>query len=187
MTVLADKETWFSYLHKYSWTASNIYNKSYIKTSVKNSSKQIQRLIAEYEFDEIDYFGRTVDHINGDSTDNRLLNLRCVSQLTNSKNGSSKAGVDKYIYKNGKNYKVHMMIQYKSYHKSFITLEEAVEYRDNVLMPLKEEANIALLKKERDIEFERGLRDKISYGENDEIINVLQKYGVLEGRKLDII
>ena len=35
-----------------------------------------------------------------------------------------------------------------------------------------------MLKKERDIEFERGLMFKLEKGEKNEILNVLKKYGL---------
>lgn len=49
----------------------------------------------------------------------------------------------------------------------------------NVVLPYIEKRVNELKKKTRDVEFERGLRDKINNSEMDEILSVLKKYQVI--------
>jgi hypothetical protein len=72
-----------------------------------------------------------IDHINGIKTDNRIVNLRCVSQMENSQNilkahKSSKTGV-RGVYKNRPNtWVAQIRKDGKAFHLgSFKTLDEA--------------------------------------------------------------
>lgn len=62
-------------------------NSRYVKWAVKISTKTytVSRIIWELFNGKIPE-GMQIDHINGDSTDNRISNLRCVSNKINSHN-----------------------------------------------------------------------------------------------------
>ena len=74
-----------------------------------------------------------IDHINGNRTDNRIKNLREVTNQDNSKNSklysTNKTGYVGVGLLNGK-YRAFITINYKSYHLGmFDTLEEAIAAR----------------------------------------------------------
>jgi len=71
-----------------------------------------------------------VDHINGDTLDNRKSNLRIVSQVDNIKNRIRKISkLGKGISRNHSLYSAEMRIDGIRYRKNFKTLKEAIEYR----------------------------------------------------------
>jgi regulator of RNase E activity RraB len=93
-----------------------------------------------------------------------------------------------YIHKQGRptvnGYKVHYNIGGETFYRHFGTQEygnlqlallEAQKFRDTVYQ--EREIKIEnLIKKCRDIEFERGLKNKIMAGEMEEIKELLKKY-----------
>ena len=92
----------------------------------------------------------TVDHINGDSLDNRIANLRICSQTDNSKNNRGKhAVVGVGWLKVNKKWTARIMSNYKGIHLgNFNTYEEAV---------------LARLKKEKEICGEYGPNRDLYY------------------------
>ncbi|KMY48351.1 HNH endonuclease [Peribacillus loiseleuriae] len=186
--VIVDKLTWERYLHKFHWTALCKDNYHVVKTSINKHSVRIHRMIVENEYNELDYWGNTVDHINKNSLDNRKENLRIYNSKLNSTNTTSKYSSEglNLIYpqrkkKNGEyviyGYKVHTNVFDTTIYKNFSTVEEAISYRDNEVLPLIEQKIEELKKKTRDIEFERGLRDKLINNEINEVRLILEKYG----------
>ncbi|KGR87413.1 HNH endonuclease [Lysinibacillus odysseyi] len=192
LEVIVDKSSWENYLHKFRWTITFPSNRKYasVKTSVNKHSVRLHRMIIENEYSELDYWGNTVDHINNNPLDNRLENLRIYNSKLNSTNILSKNieqdlhlifpqksivnGVER-IY----GYKVHKNVFDLTIYKNFETLEAAKKYRNEVVIPLVNEKIEEMKKKTRDIEFERGLRDKLNNNELEEVLAILNKYNIL--------
>ena len=103
-------------------------SKIYAMLTLKNGKKQfLHRFILginkKYVIDE------TVDHINGNSLDNRLCNLRICSQAENAKNnrGNRNTIVGVSWLKYNKKWTARIMSNYRHYHLgNFDTYEEAV-------------------------------------------------------------
>lgn len=189
IAVLVDIKSWEGYLYKHHWTAIKKDKYITIKTSINKHSIRIHRLIIENEFDEIDYWGNTIDHINNNPLDNRIINLRIYNSKLNSTNIKSKYIENDLhlIYpqirkKDGievvHGYKVHTNIFDETIYKHFKTVEEAKLYRNMEVLPYIKKRISEMIKKTRDIEFERGLKNKILSNEIDEVIDVLRKYGI---------
>ena len=77
-----------------------------------------------------------VDHINRNSLDNRLENLRCVSHSVNQQNTgirkTNTSGVKNISYsKQNKLWRYEKMINKKIFYKSFKTKEEAIKFKED--------------------------------------------------------
>ena len=59
-------------------------------------------------------------------------------------------------------------------------MKAAKEYRDKYVIADREQRIEEIKHKLRNVEFERGLRDKIKAGEFEEIIDILKKYDVVK-------
>ena len=189
--VLVDRSAWDKYLSQFTWTVSmqSEGKRAAVKTSIDKQTVFLWRLIIEHEKDEIDYWGKTIDHINNDPLDNRLSNLRIYNAILNSTNISSKFSAEdrQYIHKVVGGYKIHYNLGGKTFYwffgsKKYGSSEKALlaakEYRDRVVLPDRARRIGELERKSRNIEFERGLRDKIKAGEKDEVITLLKKYDI---------
>ena len=188
--VLVDKDLWETYLCKFNWTACiPVKNYVRVRTSINRRTVVLARVIIEHVYDEVDYWGNAIDHVNNNSLDNRLSNLRIFSNKLNSTNIKSKYFETNmhHIFPNYNinskgercitGYKVQTNVFDESIYKAFKTLEEAIIHRDTIVIPYIEERIIAMIKKTRDIELERGLKNKLEHNELEEIKEIVEKYG----------
>lgn len=194
--VIVDKKSWYDYLKQYSWTAIKSGSRINVKTSIHKQSSRLWRVIVEHEYDELDWWGVTVDHINNNPLDNRICNLRLYNAaILNSTNISSKYEESdmQYIHRNGSKdkpsgFKIHYNLAGKTFYKNFgvsdygsveNAIRAAQRYRDEVVLRERESVINEMVKKTRNVEFERGLRDKLRAGEKDEVMTILKKYDVI--------
>lgn len=173
--IIVDKRTWEEYLYQYSWTGNENGSSFSAKTSIKGTSISLRRIIFEREFPVLMTYGREVDYINRNELDNRVANIRSVTARFN---GTNVTTTKQNVYFQQGRWKCHMNIDGKIYVEMFDTKQEALDYRNNVLMPIKKKKQKEMLKKERSIEFERGLMLKLEAGEKDEVLAILEKYGI---------
>lgn len=196
-SVIVDQKAWDAYLRYHTWSASvdTKSGRASVKTSIENQTTFLWKFIIEHEKDEIDYWGTTIDHINNNPLDNRLSNLRIYNAMLNGTNVSSKFDDEdrRFIHevKGGLGgYKIHYSIGGKPYYVDFFSvakygskeaaLKAAKEYRDKYVIADREQRIEEIKHKLRNVEFERGLRDKIKAGEFEEIIDILKKYDVVK-------
>ena len=139
-----------------------------MKTSINKLSKGLHRVIVEHEKLEIDYWGNTIDHKNNNSLDNRSSNLRIYNSKLNTTNIKRK--FDGIHRQHGGGYKVHINIFDEVVYKNFETKKEAQGWFAHEATPYIEAKIIEMIKKTRDIEFERGLRDKLNNNEKEEVL-----------------
>ena len=92
-------------------------NTGYIRISLKGRKYQKHRLVA-YQFIENPNGLQYIDHINHDRTDNRIENLRWVSQKDNLKNKASSRGIiyRYFDYTDFDDEDMEQVNEYKAYH-----------------------------------------------------------------------
>lgn len=183
LPVLVDKAAWYEYLSEYHWTINKRGNYFTVKSSKDKHSIRLHKFIIEHEYSELDYWGNTIDHINNNTLDNRLKNLAIANGKLNTTNIASKFRQENnhLIHKQkGDTYKVHTNINDETiYRGGFKTIEEARQFRDEEVLPYLLEVRNEMIKKQRDIEFERGLRDKLDNNEISEVHKILKKYKII--------
>lgn len=188
--VIVDKELWDEYLKNFSWTAIHKGKRVEVQTSINKQPKKIWRVIIEHTRDELDYWDSTIDHKNRNPLDNRECNLEILNaSILNSTNVSRKCIDDMWlIYPQLAGYKVHYSIagepnyehfKFSDYESKAATLAAAKKYRDEKAIPNRERKIKEMFKKTRDVEFERGLRDKLKNNEIDEVLSILKKYDII--------
>ncbi len=106
-----------------------------LKKDNKQATKLIHRLVAETFIPKIE--GKNVvDHIDGDSCNNNVSNLRWVTTTENGRNSNNRlynsntTGQKNISLHRGSRYVIHVLGKYISSHA---TLEEAIKARDEFL------------------------------------------------------
>lgn len=128
--------------------AGCINNKGYYQLSLDNKTYRQHNIIWKM------FTGNDpkeqIDHINHDKTDNRIENLREVSNEENMKNMSkhknNTSGYSNIIIRNDNRKKKYVVSigKNKCYKKSFLTLEEAIQHRDEKYIELNYHPNHGL-------------------------------------------
>ena len=115
------------YLRATSWVPSVDHGGPYALCSVDGKVTRLHRIVVKAAI------GQVVDHVNGNTLDNRKSNLRIVSRSKNSLNraGASKANVTtkqrNVYYENGK-YRVRICVGYKmTNYGRYDSLQDAVK------------------------------------------------------------
>ena len=127
------------------WRGAKGYEKRpYLNVTIRHQKKtytqRVHRLVYALATGE-DIAGKVIDHINGDTLDNRIENLRATDHAGNQRNRVLKqVGASGHvgIYKNpkitgkrgGKPYHVQIMVDHKTkYLGTYSTLSEAIDVR----------------------------------------------------------
>ena len=119
---------------KLKWNIQSIWYKDYevvyVYTSLNNKSILMHRYILNAKKENV------VDHISGNTLDNRRENLRECSNMENCRNrkknsnSSGHKGIIWYPYKNVNKWMVHIMVDYKKITIGYFEkLEDAIEAR----------------------------------------------------------
>ena len=106
--LILDKEDYISLYKEHSWylkpSGSNFYVIRTIRYGIRSENKKMRVLLHRIVVSAKK--GEVVDHINGNTLDNRKRNLRICTQhqnMMNNKGGNLKKGKYKGVYKNNTN------------------------------------------------------------------------------------
>lgn len=113
----------------------NLTSNGYIRLSLLRREYRLHRLVWLWVHGEHVPDGLTIDHINGDKTDNRIANLRLATVCQNA--AFYQRTLDRpldmrNIYKDRKGYRVEMLFNGKRIRKRAYTLERAKQVRDEL-------------------------------------------------------
>jgi len=113
----------------------------YIGFNYKNKRYLLHKIIAELFIPNDNNDFNQIDHIDRNKLNNHYTNLRWVNSSINNLNRNKFFHKNnnelKYILKNGNKYYVRISIKkYNRISKSFYNLEEAKNYRDNIIRKL---------------------------------------------------
>jgi hypothetical protein len=109
----------------------------YYSCKFKNKPLKVHRLIYELHTGKKIQNGFVIDHINGDTLDNRIENLRCVIKRENNKNTkvySNNTTGQMGITMDKNRFRARIWDNGKCISKSFGTMEEAVKWRRDKLV-----------------------------------------------------
>jgi len=114
----------------------------YLRISLYNNGKvktfRVHRLIGIHFIPNPDN-KQCIDHINRNRTDNTLVNLRWATQMENTQNQSLHKDnklKEQHICPDHNSYRFHICRNYITHTKTFKTLDEAKNYRDEYMQNL---------------------------------------------------
>lgn len=135
---IADKKAifdlkFYNEISKLKWSIEN--SGYYIIMTNKHKYRRLHQFIMFLEHGDYMRKGLVIDHINRNKMDNRLENLRIVTQhenTINTKNFSHNTSGVKGVSKTKFGWVVQLQCKGKSYSKRFKDFEEAVKYRKHL-------------------------------------------------------
>lgn len=125
-TVLVDSDK-LEDISAYKWSLGRCGNALYVKRSVSIKNNAPKQSVYLHRYIAKAIRGDIVDHINGDTLDNRLSNLRCVSTVVNVHNkhkmyGTNTSGVRGVSwYKARSVWRARVKVMYKDLHLGYFT------------------------------------------------------------------
>lgn len=133
-----DGQIWSLKSNKFLKQHNDTYN--YLTVSLDNKTVKVHKLIAMTFLDNPNKHPH-VDHKNRIRTDNRIENLRYISLSDNQLNKTYSPRNKEYKNIQVKNttFKVSIKQKNNNIYKSFKTLEEAKEFRDNIFTQRKQQ------------------------------------------------
>lgn len=125
----------FERVSKYKWYKTSVNDKEYCQGTLEMGVKiRLHHFVLNINGKDLN--GKVIDHINGDSLDNRKKNLRIVSQKVNMENinpHDKSKGIEDYKLKSGKTrYRARITHNYRTISLgTYDTFEEAYQARKN--------------------------------------------------------
>ena len=185
---IVDRSCWDSYLKDYKWiSCTNKYGQTSIQTAVNKVTKLIHQMIYEREYPKWMWHGAIIDHISDSyygnkRRDNRKCNLRVVE--SNSINANNIKSTNNMIHESKSGYQVtctcmgekkYKFFGIKKYGSKEDALKAAELYRDNVVIPWKNEQVRNEEKELNESMLKRMIHNAISNGDIDMITNFVNE------------
>ncbi|MGF0102065.1 hypothetical protein [Bariatricus sp. SGI.019] len=185
---IVDRSCWDSYLKDYKWiSCTNKYGQISIQTAVNKVTKLIHQMIYEREYPKWMWHGAIIDHISDSyygnkRRDNRKCNLRVVE--SNSINANNIKSTNNMIHESKSGYQVtctcmgekkYKFFGIKNYGSKEDALKAAELYRDNVVIPWKNEQVKNEEKELNESMLKRMIHNAISNGDIDMITNFVNE------------
>lgn len=108
----------------------------YIAIEIMGKSYKAHRLAWAIYYGIMPTEELVVDHINKKRDDNRINNLRLITDKLNSQNKKRKYSLPLYVYKHREKFAVRIKTDKMRQYGSFVTISEAVERRNKIVKEL---------------------------------------------------